>query len=485
MDTSSTHGGWPAAAMSRRGLLILGGIGSIAATTGLTSMPAASATTAAPVDLNFENQSLGAPISAHAGARLGSAYAHSGSVGCRLDPTTTGGRLAYLELTRSGFMLGKRYATYSMYFRLVSAPSPSDYYMNLFEIGSTSTAQTRSQFTVYFRANRLVCDFNYSERLDIGPMPALGVWHLIQAVVDYGSTTYTAQVSYDGGPLTTLTSANDKTPQTVSALWLHYPSASVDYTMDVDDIKMSTSDTRPDFFVTDSAPTPRPAAPAASFAESFEGGVVGSQPSSANTNYDQTIGDRGVGDGTIAVAFAGAGFNGQCANFYNRSVFSGSFGFLGKRVGPSPIIYLRRYYKLDVLPTYRTSVLLYKFGGGGNGQLGGTHNGSFAFGGYSQSHRFTLVNNNTNDTMSRAQVPTNAWFRVEVKLDFSTSVGTQTVRLFLGANVQGTTPDEEFVGQVTGTYTDYIEDGILTNPNVMVNVQVDEAANGTGWLGPA
>lgn len=484
MDTSSAQGRWPAGAMSRRGLLILGGLGSIAATTGLTPMPSASATTAAQVDLDFENQSLGAPISAHAGASLGSAYAHSGSFGCRLDPTTNRGSVAYLELYRSGFLLGKRYATYSMYFRLVSAPLSSDYYMNLFEIGTTSTAQTKSQFTVYFRANRLVCDFNYSERLDIGPVPALGSWHLIQAVVDYGSTTYTAQVSYDGAPAMTLTSANDKTPVTVSALWLHYPSTVVDYTMDVDEIKMSTSDTRPDFFV--SAPTPTPPAPVpASFVESFEGGAVGSQPSSANTNYDQTIGDRGVGDGTIAVAFASGGFRGQCAKFYNRTVASSSFGFLGKRVGQSPILYLRRYYKLDVLPTYRTSVLLYKWGGGGNGQLGGTHNGSFAFGGSSQSHRFTLVNNNTNTTVSRTQVPTNSWFRVEVQLDFSSGVGTQNVRLFLGANVQGTIPDETLSGPVTGTYTDYVEDGILTNPNVKVNVQIDEAANGDRWLGPA
>lgn len=481
MDTSSTPGRWPAGVMSRRGLLALGGIGTIAATTGLTPMPTASASTAAQVDLNFENQSLGAPISGRAGAQLGSVYAHSGSVGCRLDPTTTRGNVAYLALYRSGFMLGKRYATYCMYFRLVSAPKSSDFYMNLFEIGSTSTAKTKSQFTVYFRSNRLVCDFNYNERLDIGPIPAWGVWHLIQVVVDYGSTTYTAQVSYDLGAVKTLTSANDKTAETVSALWLHYPSAPVDYTVDVDDIKMSTSDTRPDFFVSNSNPAPTPAV---SFAESFERGVVGGQPSSANTTYDQTIGDRGVGDGTIAVAFADGGFRGQCANFYNRAVSSGSFGFLGKRVAPSPILYLRRYYKIDVLPTYRTSVLLYKWGGGGNGQLGGTHNGSFAFGGSSQSHKFTLVNNNTNTTVSRVQVPTNSWFRAEVKLDFSTNVGIQNVRLFLGANVQGTTPDETLSGQIAGTYTDYIEDGILTNPNVKVNIQIDEAANGAGWLGP-
>jgi hypothetical protein len=231
---------------------------------------------------------------------------------------------------------------------------------------------------------------------------------------------------------------------------------------------------------------PPPAASAATvFTESFERGAVGGRPTSANTGYDQTIGDRGDGNGTIGVTFADAGVRGHCARFFTTTVAAGSFGFLGKRVSPSPVLYLRRYHKLDVLPANRTSVLLYKWGGGGNGQLGGTHNGSFAFGGNAQSHRFTLVDNNTNTTVSRRTVPTNQWFRTEVRLDFSGGVGRQTVRLFLGSNVHGTTPDETLTGQVAGTYTDYIEDGILTNPGVRVNVRIDEAANGTSWLGPA
>jgi hypothetical protein len=231
---------------------------------------------------------------------------------------------------------------------------------------------------------------------------------------------------------------------------------------------------------------PLPAASAATFfSESFERGAVGTRPTSATTSYDQTIGDRGDGNGTIGVAFADAGVRGHCVRFFNTTVAAGSFGFLGKRVSASPVLYLRRYYKLDVLPTNRTSVLLYKWGGGGNGQLGGTHNGSLAFGGSAQSHRFTLVNNNTNTTVSQRTVPTNQWFRTEVKLDFSAGAGRQTVRLFLGGNVQGTTPDETLTGQVAGTFTDYIEDGILTNPNIKVNVRIDEAANGTSWLGPA
>jgi hypothetical protein len=182
--------------------------------------------------------------------------------------------------------------------------------------------------------------------------------------------------------------------------------------------------------------------------------------------------------------FAADGVRGQCAKFYNTSVASSSYGFLGERVNPQPLIYLRRYYKLDVYPAYRTSVLLYKYGGTGNGQLGGTHNGSFAFGGNSQSHKFTLVNNNTNSTQSQSVVPLNQWFRVEANLDFTSGTGLQTVRLFLGSNLNGTTPNETLTAALTGPYTDYIEDGILTNPNTRVNVEIDEAANGADWLGP-
>jgi hypothetical protein len=229
---------------------------------------------------------------------------------------------------------------------------------------------------------------------------------------------------------------------------------------------------------------PDVSAAVAPFTESFERGVVGTLPTPGNTSYDQTIGSQGDGNG-IAVVYDADGVHGHAARFYNTAFPKYAFGFLGKRVGQQRIIYFRRYYKIDVLPVYRTSVLLYKWGGSGNGQLGGTHNGSFAIGGTGQSHRFTLVDNNTNVATSSRTVPVNSWFRAEVKLDFTSGTGVQTVRLFLGSNVQGTTPDETLSAHVAGTYTDYVEDGILTNPNVKVNVRIDEAANGTSWVGPS
>jgi hypothetical protein len=233
--------------VSRRNFLALGGLTAAAFATGSWAAAAVAAT--AQLNLDFENGSLGLPITTHKGAALGQTYAHTGSLGCRLDPSTTSNHIACINVDRKGFALNRPYAVYSMYFRLVTRPKPTDSYMNLFEIGNTSTAASKSQFTVFFRNNRLVCDLAYNETMEIAPVPIDGGWHLIQAIVYFGGTTYTAKVSYDGGAAKTLTSANNKTAQNVKVLWIHYPGTAVDYTMDVDDIQMSTSLTPPSFFI--------------------------------------------------------------------------------------------------------------------------------------------------------------------------------------------------------------------------------------------
>ena len=58
-------------------------------------------------------------------------------------------------------------------------------------------------------------------------------------------------------------------------------------------------------------------------------------------------------------------------------------------------------------------------------------------------------------------------------------------REFLHGNVKAVTPDETLTARLRRSYSDYIEGGSLTNPNVNVNVRIEEAANGKGWLGPA
>lgn len=228
---------------------------------------------------------------------------------------------------------------------------------------------------------------------------------------------------------------------------------------------------------------PAAQATAPHFHEAFEHGRVGSKPTSANTAYDQTIGDRGDGSGAVHVVFGADGKRGHCARFTARPARS-VFGFLGKRVGRQKVIYLRRYYRINRLPAYRTSILLYKYGGNGNGQLGGTHNGSVAIGGKAQGHKITLVNNNTTTTRSKRTVPAGKWFRVEVRLRFGSAGGRQTVRLFFGSSGDAKRPTETISSRITGHYTDYIEDGVLTNPNVRFSVKIDQVTNGNRWIGP-
>ncbi len=239
--------------LSRRTFVALSGVTTAGAAIGPATTADALATTPPQLSLDFEHRSLGAPITYHRGATIRAASAHTGRYGCRLDPTTTSSRTACLVVDKSGFALGRPYATYSMWFRLVTLPRATDNYANLFEIGNTAMTAPKSQFTVFFRNKRLACDFGYHETMDIGPVPVDGGWHRIQAIVFFGSTTYTAWTRYDGGPIRRLRSADDKTARTVNRLWIHYARTPADYIMDVDDIRLATTRRRPDFFRRESA----------------------------------------------------------------------------------------------------------------------------------------------------------------------------------------------------------------------------------------
>lgn len=248
---------------SRRGVLLLGGIAAISGTAGcggsndlpesVTTSRSGSATPATPpsgvsqVNLNFDSGALGHPVSYHVGASVSSAYGESGEHGCRLEPRRSNGGRAALVIDDNGFPTGKPWAAVSIRFRLVTPPRPSDGYMNLFEIGNTATHAPKSQFTVYFKHDTIVGDFDFTEHIELAPMPAVGTWHTIDVVVGYGETTYRAEVRFDGGAVKQLRSRNDKSPQSVKTLWIHYPNVPVDYTLDIDRLQLVTTSARPQF----------------------------------------------------------------------------------------------------------------------------------------------------------------------------------------------------------------------------------------------
>jgi hypothetical protein len=212
----------------------------------------------------------------------------------------------------------------------------------------------------------------------------------------------------------------------------------------------------------------------ASFYEDFSRSPIGTKPDATNTHYDNTIGDVGddASGGVVATTVADTLFGGRCVNFNNPVVQATTFGFLGKHVvtPADGIFVMERFYQLDVAPGFRTSVLLYK-----DSLLGGTHIGSLAFGGTGQSGKFVLVNVDTNSTTSTNAVPLGAWFRVRVTLD--TIRHTQTAELFLGADIFKAKPTEVITASMGSTALGYIEDGIVTNPNVSINVKMTRPRN--------
>lgn len=238
--------------LTRRGLLALGTtalVSGVAACGGRDNKGRSTESAPGPhqVNVDFEDGSLGLPITHHVGASLSTAYAQSGKFGCRLEPVPANHDLAALALDDTKVFAHNPWATLTISFRLVTLPKSTDSYMNLFELGNTASAYPKSQFTVYFKQDTLVCDFNASETMQITTMPVLGAWHTIDAVVGYGSTSYTADVRFDGGPTKKLVSKDNKTVQGVRSLWIHYPTVPVDYTMDVDSIRVVTSTARPGF----------------------------------------------------------------------------------------------------------------------------------------------------------------------------------------------------------------------------------------------
>lgn len=212
---------------------------------------------------------------------------------------------------------------------------------------------------------------------------------------------------------------------------------------------------------------------AVTFQEDFARCTLGDQPDATDTAYNTTIGDAGDVGGNITLTAENDDlFGGLCAQFTNPTVFTTTFGFLGEPVTAptNGVLFFERFYWIDVLPLFRTSILLYK-----DSLIGGTHIGSFALGGTASSYKFVLVNVDTNSTSSSHDVPIAEWFRARIKLD--TIAHTQEASLFLGPNVFGANPDEVISGSVGSTVLGYVEDGILTNPNITVKLKVSHVRN--------
>lgn len=222
-------------------------------------------------------------------------------------------------------------------------------------------------------------------------------------------------------------------------------------------------------------------------AVSVAAGAIGTAASVTGTAYDNTIGNGGNNNGLVSAQVSvGQGvFSENAILFHVGAGATGAFGFLGKNITipANGKMFFRRFYKPSVLPSFRTSIFMLK-----STDVNGAHIVHFALGGTTQSNKWCLVNVDTTvtgtGTVSAATISTGVYTRADIFVD--TVLHTISVDLFYGTNLTGLLPNET----ISTTYTapplpaGFVEDGIMTNPNVALDLSLSHPINGNAWIPP-
>lgn len=237
----SASGGSPKAAASGAASLSLSASGTgVQGTSGSASLSLSAGAEATPhtsvtpqLNVNFDDGTTGG-FNIVQGATVGSAYKYDGVNGVRLAPVsgTNYATLTYNALDGAGYT----WAAFRGRFRIVTKTSNANTFTDLIEIGNELTVAPKGQFTVYTNSGDLGIDFNTTDFAVIDPAYGTGTWHLLEARVFFGATTYLAYVRYDGTEYVHY-SANTQTASAVKVLWVQYPSTATDQTVDWDDIQ--------------------------------------------------------------------------------------------------------------------------------------------------------------------------------------------------------------------------------------------------------
>lgn len=194
------------------------------------------------LNVDFENGTTG-NFSTVQGATVGSAYAFSGTNGCRLAPAAG---TSYATLSYNNTPTGHTWARFKANFRIVTITAPTNTYTNVFEIGNHLTVAPKSQHTWYINGKNLMMDFRTTtDATLIDDNIAVGVWHSVDVSVNFGVNPYLAHITYDGVQLPDLVSGAACTPSTVGDLWMGYPSTATDQTIDWDNVELYVADSDP------------------------------------------------------------------------------------------------------------------------------------------------------------------------------------------------------------------------------------------------
>jgi hypothetical protein len=203
------------------------------------------------------------------------------------------------------------------------------------------------------------------------------------------------------------------------------------------------------------------AAPTGTFSEDFEGGASGATITTTNTGFAAVVGTAAVFDNTQFV------LGSQSARFPGGSTQSVQESFTATSVR-----YFRRYFRMTGLPSATTIISHARSGTTARAQMRVMiTTGKLQL-------RNGLIADGADSTTS---LVADTWYRLEWKLDATAQ--TQTLRIFHGANLHGTTPDEEMVRLFdTGTF-DNIIDGQITSAT-WVTYEDAFASDPSDWPGP-
>ncbi len=195
------------------------------------------------------------------------------------------------------------------------------------------------------------------------------------------------------------------------------------------------------------------------FTENFSGAANGTTITTSNTAFAAVLGSPTFDSGTAVSRLS--------AKFPGGSTMSVQENFTATNVR-----YFRRYFRMTALPSATTIIAHARSGTTARAQVRVVIT----------TGKLQLRNGiNAVGADSTLSLSADTWYRLEWKVD--NTAQTQTLRIFHGTNLHGTTPDEEMVRLFDGGTFDNVLDGQITSAT-WVTYEDQFASAPDVWPGP-
>lgn len=205
--------------------------------------------------------------------------------------------------------------------------------------------------------------------------------------------------------------------------------------------------------------------------EPFDMPSPGDHLTTSNTSYSYVL----MGSGATAVAMnSPAPLRSNFARYTSSASSSYSYGQFN--LSAPSAFYSRMYFRLNAYPSGQSLYLMHIR------DTGGVEMSNVKV---STAGKISISNLNNAVATTAGALPLNQWIRAEVF--WNRAAGTQTLRLYYGANVEGNTPDDTLSGAAGGSSTaSDIGFGAVYAPKTGYYVDMDDTAvSATAWLGSA